>query len=111
MLDMAMSSNGSLSAEDTEMILKQKKAMVKKSGLLELIDTPEKLDSIGGMDALKGYLETKVRGLFPTYQRHKSLAYLYRKVCLSLECQVVESLFAPKHLQHSSNSFVEVGYG
>lgn len=59
MLDMAMSSNGSLSAEDTEMILQQKKAMVKKSGLLELIDTPEKLDSIGGMDALKGYLERK----------------------------------------------------
>lgn len=35
MLDMAMSSNGSLSAEDTEMILRQKKQMVKKSGLLE----------------------------------------------------------------------------
>ena len=61
MLDMAMSSNGSLSAEDTEMILQQKKTMVKKSGLLELIDTPEKLDSIGGMDALKGYLERKSR--------------------------------------------------
>lgn len=58
MLDMAMSSNGSLSAEDTEMILQQKKTMVKKSGLLELIDTPEKL-SIGGMDALKTYLERK----------------------------------------------------
>ena len=43
------------------MILQQKKAMVKKSGLLELIDTPEKLDSIGGMDALKGYLERKSR--------------------------------------------------
>lgn len=59
MLDMAMSSNGSLSAEDTEMILQQKKAMVKKSGLLELIDTPEKLDSIGGMKALKDYLKRK----------------------------------------------------
>ena len=59
MLDMAMSSNGSLSAEDTEMILRQKKQMVKKSGLLELIDTPENLDSIGGMDALKKYLTNK----------------------------------------------------
>ena len=59
MLDMAMSSNGSLSAEDTEMILQQKKAMVKKSGLLELIDTPEKLDGIGGMKALKEYLKNK----------------------------------------------------
>lgn len=59
MLDMAMSSNGSLSAEDTEMILQQKKAMVKKSGLLELIDAPEKMDGIGGMKALKEYLKNK----------------------------------------------------
>lgn len=58
-LDVAMSSNGSLSAEDTEMILRQKKQMVKKSGLLELIDTPEGLESIGGMDALKTYLTAK----------------------------------------------------
>ena len=61
MLDMAMSSNGSLSAEDTEMILRQKKQMVKKSGLLELIDTPENLDSIGGMNALKKYLTNKAK--------------------------------------------------
>lgn len=59
MLDMAMSSNGSLSAEDTEMILQQKKAMVKKSGLLELIDTPASLKDIGGLDALKNYLQNK----------------------------------------------------
>lgn len=59
MLDMAMSSNGSLSAEDTEMILRQKKQMVRKSGLLELIDTPESLDDIGGLDYLKKYLGQK----------------------------------------------------
>lgn len=59
MLDMAMSNNGSLSGDDTEMILRQKKQMVRKSRLLELIDTPESLDSIGGMDALKDYLKGK----------------------------------------------------
>ena len=59
MLDMAMSSNGSLSAEDTKMILQQKKSMVKKSGLLELIDTPASLNDIGGLDALKDYLKNK----------------------------------------------------
>lgn len=59
MLDMAMSSNGSLSAEDTAMILQQKKAMVKKSGLLELIDTPASLNDIGGLNALKDYLLNK----------------------------------------------------
>lgn len=61
MLDMAMSSNGSLSAEDTEMILQQKKSMVKKSGLLELIDTPASLNDIGGLDVLKDYLLNKSR--------------------------------------------------
>ena len=59
MLDMAMSSNGSLSAEDREMILVQKKQMVKKSGVLELIDTPENIDSIGGVEILKKYLKRK----------------------------------------------------
>ena len=43
------------------MILQQKKSMVKKSGLLELIDTPASLDSIGGMKALKDYLKNKSR--------------------------------------------------
>jgi len=59
MLDVAMSSNGSLSSEDSDMILRQKKAIVKKSGIVELVDTPEKLDSIGGLDVLKDYLKKK----------------------------------------------------
>ena len=33
----------------------------KKSGLLELIDTPASLDKIGGMNALKDYLKNKSR--------------------------------------------------
>lgn len=58
-LDIAMSSNGTLSAEDAGMILKQKKQMVKKSGTVELIDSPESIDDIGGLDALKTYLKQK----------------------------------------------------
>lgn len=61
MLDMAMSSNGTLTADDQTMILQHKKQMVKKSGLLELIDTPENIDSIGGMQALKDYLKKKAK--------------------------------------------------
>jgi len=60
-LDMAMSNNGTLSADDTTLILQQKKQMVKKSGLVELIDAKEKLDDIGGLDALKEYLERKAK--------------------------------------------------
>ncbi len=58
-LDVAMSSNGSLGADDKEMILRQKKQMVKKSGLLELVDTPKTIDNIGGLDALKDYMKAK----------------------------------------------------
>lgn len=63
MLDMAMSSNGTLSAEDREMINRHKKQMVKNSGVLELVDAPESLDSIGGLDTLKNYLKIKAKVL------------------------------------------------
>lgn len=60
-LDMAMSVNGSLGDEDKEMILQQKKAQVKKSGLIDLVDVKEKPEDIGGLDRLKTYLVTKSR--------------------------------------------------
>jgi SpoVK/Ycf46/Vps4 family AAA+-type ATPase len=62
MLDMAMSRNGSLDAKDKEMILQQKKQMVKQSGLLELFNIDKKNfneDSIGGLEVLKAYLRQK----------------------------------------------------
>ncbi len=59
MLDMAMSSGGTLTKDDKEMILRHKKQMVKKSGVLELVDSPEDINSIGGLETLKKYLETK----------------------------------------------------
>lgn len=58
-IDMAMSNNGTLDASDTTLILQQKKQMVKKSGLVELIDAKEKLDDIGGLNELKSYLQNK----------------------------------------------------
>ncbi len=60
-LDMAMSSNGTLRADDKTMIDQQKKQMVRQSGILELIDANEKLDNIGGMDVLKRYLKAKAK--------------------------------------------------
>lgn len=58
-LDMAMSSNGTLSVKDEAMILQQKKQMVKKSGVVELIDKPSSIDDIGGLKSLKKYLKNK----------------------------------------------------
>ncbi len=59
MLDIAMSSNGTLSAEDKDMILVRKKQMVRNSGVLDLIDTPERIEDIGGLETLKSYLKQK----------------------------------------------------
>lgn len=70
-LDMAMSSNGTLGVEDTEMILKQKKQMVKKSGVVELIDSQESLDDIGGLVALKEYIKQKA-AIFKDWSKAKS---------------------------------------
>lgn len=57
MISMAMSENGTLGAADTELILKQKKTIVKKSGILELIESPSKIEDIGGLEVLKDYLK------------------------------------------------------
>lgn len=59
MLDRAISYNGQLAKEDREMILQQKKVMVKNSGVLELIETTKNLDSVGGLEYLKNYLKRK----------------------------------------------------
>lgn len=58
-LDMAMSVNGSLGDEDRELILQQKKAQVKKSGLVDLVDVKEKPEDIGGLEGLKAYVSDK----------------------------------------------------
>lgn len=60
-LDVAMSCNGTLSAEDKDMIIQQKKLMVRKSGVLELIETKESINNIGGIEALKTYLKDKAK--------------------------------------------------
>ena len=61
MLDIAMSNNGTLSAEDKDMILVRKKQMVRNSGVLDLVDTPERIEDIGGLDTLKTYLKKKAK--------------------------------------------------
>lgn len=58
-LDMAMSINGTLGDEDKGRVLQQKKAQVKKSGLIELVEVKESLDTIGGLEVLKQYLRDK----------------------------------------------------
>ena len=60
-LDMAMSKNGNLTASDRDLINQQKKQLVRNSGLLELVNSNVSIKDIGGMNILKGYLETKAK--------------------------------------------------
>jgi len=60
-LDVALSSNGSLEEGDKKTLLEQKKAMVKKAGVIEIVDSPDDIDSIGGLENLKEYLKRKAK--------------------------------------------------
>lgn len=71
-LDMAISVNGSLGDEDKELILQQKKAQVRKSGLIDLVDVKEKLEEIGGLDNLKNYLMDKSLIMAHLSEAHKN---------------------------------------
>ena len=46
---------------DQELIAREKAQSVKKSGLLEIIEPQETLDSIGGLDNLKTWLQKRRR--------------------------------------------------
>lgn len=43
-------------------VLEEKKQIVKKSGFLEWYDTPEGIESVGGLDNLKAWLEERSKG-------------------------------------------------
>lgn len=60
-IDMAMSSNGSLSSDDSELIIMYKKQIVKRSGILELVASSNEIGDIGGLDILKEYIKKKER--------------------------------------------------
>lgn len=59
MVDRAMSRNGTLGADDYKMILEHKKELVKKSGVLELVESDVSIEDIGGLENLKTYLTQK----------------------------------------------------
>ncbi|MEM3786806.1 MAG: AAA family ATPase [Nitrososphaeria archaeon] len=58
-LNLAYQENGSLDENDKELILKEKEQTIKKSGILEVINFNETMESIGGLSGLKNYLLSK----------------------------------------------------
>lgn len=51
--------DGSISANDIELVLAEKQQIIKKSGILEMLPIREKLENIGGLSKLKAWLKQK----------------------------------------------------
>ena len=64
--------NGSLNGLAIEVALKEKQRIVRKSGLIEVVDSEENLDEVGGLEALAEYIEN-VKNVY----EHLSLADSY----------------------------------
>lgn len=60
-LRMSYHNGGQISADDKNLIIKEKEQFIKKSGLLELVNFKESIDDIGGLDALKKWLNDKAK--------------------------------------------------
>lgn len=59
LLALSYQDDGELTREDLKLIFEQKKQMVMKSGILEMIPLKESLDDIGGLENLKKWLRRK----------------------------------------------------
>ncbi len=58
-LSLALSEDGELTRKDLALIFEQKQQKVRKSGILEMIPLKEKMEDIGGLEVLKGWLKRK----------------------------------------------------
>lgn len=62
-LSLALAEDGEISHSDLALIHEQKKQLVQKSGILEMIPLKEKISDIGGLDNLKSWLNQKAKVL------------------------------------------------
>ena len=58
-LNLAYQNGGTIGREDKELILREKGQLIKKSGMLELVNFSETLRDIGGLEVLKEWLKQK----------------------------------------------------
>ena len=58
-LGLALSADGELNHSDLSLIFEQKQQLIKKTAILDLVPNPHTVDSIGGLDNLKEWLNRK----------------------------------------------------
>ena len=55
----AVANDGRLDADDVQLVLEEKRQVIRKSGLLEYIPADDSLGSVGGLENLKGWLNRR----------------------------------------------------
>ena len=60
-LNLAYRDGGDIKIDDKRLIITEKQQLVKKSGMLEIVDFREKIDDIGGLNNLKQWLRRKAK--------------------------------------------------
>ncbi|MBQ7544675.1 MAG: AAA family ATPase [Synergistaceae bacterium] len=60
-LSIAYQKGGSIGEADKKFILEEKEQMIKKSGILEMVNFDESIEDIGGLENLKKWLERKAK--------------------------------------------------
>lgn len=58
-LSLAVTNDGVIDAGDLELVREQKQQMIKKSGILEMVQVKERMEDIGGLENLKDWLRRK----------------------------------------------------
>lgn len=61
LLALALSDDGEITRSDLSLIFEQKRQIIKKSGILEMIPLKESLDDIGGLENLKDWIKRKAK--------------------------------------------------
>ena len=61
LLALAYSNDGELTRDDLKVIFEQKKQMIRKSGILEMVNVKETVEDIGGLDNLKTWIKRKAK--------------------------------------------------
>lgn len=69
-LALAYADNGELTKKDLNLIFEQKRQMIMKSGILDMIPQKESIDDIGGLENLKEWLKKKSK-IFKNIDRAK----------------------------------------
>ncbi len=59
LLNLSLSENGSITHTDLKLISEQKRQIIMKTNILEMINVKEKIEDIGGLNQLKNWLERK----------------------------------------------------